>query len=60
MPHLVSNLVEKGFTPYTARMAPRHLWSKPTIGKSFFIKGVFFPLVSLLYQCVTVVFLIRT
>ena len=34
MPHLISNLVEKGFTPYTARMAPRNLWSKPVLGKN--------------------------
>jgi hypothetical protein len=34
MPHLISNLVEKGYTPYTARMAPRNLWSRPSLGKS--------------------------
>ena len=33
MPHLVSNLFEKNFTPYTARLAPKNLWSRPTLGK---------------------------
>ena len=33
MPHLVSNLVEKAYTPYTARLAPRQLWSRPALGK---------------------------
>ena len=33
MPHLISNLVEKGFTPYTTRLAPKHLWSRPALGK---------------------------
>jgi hypothetical protein len=33
MPHLISNLVEKGYTPYTARLAPKNLWSKPVLGK---------------------------
>jgi hypothetical protein len=32
MPHLISNLVEKSFTPFTAKLAPRHLWSKPKLG----------------------------
>ena len=32
MPHLISNLYEKAYTPFTAKLAPRHLWSKPTIG----------------------------
>jgi hypothetical protein len=34
MPHLISNLVEKAYTPYTARLAPKNLWSKPQLGKS--------------------------
>jgi len=34
MPHLISNLVEKGFTPFTARLAPKNLWSRPPLGKS--------------------------
>ena len=34
MPHLISNLVEKAYTPYTARLAPRNLWSYPTLRKS--------------------------
>ena len=33
MPHLISNLIEKGYTPYTAKLAPRHLWSRPALGK---------------------------
>ena len=33
MPHLISNLVEKGYTPFTARLAPKNLWSRPTLGK---------------------------
>merc|ERR1711990_573140 len=33
MPHLISNMVEKAWTPYTARMAPRNLWSRPALGR---------------------------
>ena len=33
MPHLISNLVEKAYTPFTAKLAPRHLWSKPQLGR---------------------------
>merc|ERR1719223_219586 len=33
MPHLISNLVEKAYTPYTARLAPRQLWSRPALGR---------------------------
>jgi hypothetical protein len=33
MPHLISNLVEKAYTPFTAKLAPKHLWSKPTLGR---------------------------
>lgn len=33
MPHLISNLFEKSFTPYTARLAPKNLWSRPALGK---------------------------
>ena len=36
MPHLISNLVEKGYTPYTARLAPKNLWSRPTLRKNLF------------------------
>lgn len=32
MPHLISNLVEKAYTPFTAKLAPRHLWSRPQLG----------------------------
>jgi len=32
MPHLISNLYEKSYTPFTAKLAPRHLWSKPGLG----------------------------
>ena len=31
MPHLISNLVEKSFTPYTVRLAPRNMWSRPQL-----------------------------
>lgn len=31
MPHLLSNLYEKGFTPSVARLAPKHLWSRPVL-----------------------------
>jgi hypothetical protein len=33
MPHLISNLVEKAYTPFTAKLAPRNLWSKPQLGR---------------------------
>ena len=33
MPHLIPSLFEKNYTPYTARLAPKHLWSRPTLGK---------------------------
>jgi hypothetical protein len=32
MPHLISNLYEKAYTPFTAKLAPKHLWSKPQLG----------------------------
>ena len=32
MPYLISNLYEKAFTPYTARMAPKHFVQKPQLG----------------------------
>ena len=35
MPHLISNLYEKAYTPFTAKLAPRHLWSKPQLGKHY-------------------------
>ena len=34
MPHLIPNLFEKGYTPYTAKLAPKNLWSRPVLGKS--------------------------
>mmetsp|Transcript_526 Transcript_526/g.545 ORF Transcript_526/g.545 Transcript_526/m.545 type:complete len:133 (-) Transcript_526:62-460(-) len=33
MPHLISNLVEKTFTPSFARLAPKHLTRRPTMGR---------------------------
>jgi hypothetical protein len=33
MPHLISNLVEKAYTPFTAKLAARHQWSKPVLGR---------------------------
>ena len=33
MPQLVSNLVEKKFTPYTAKLAPEHTWARHNIGR---------------------------
>ena len=33
MPHLIPNLFEKAYTPYTAKLAPKNLWSKPLLGK---------------------------
>mmetsp|Transcript_11717 Transcript_11717/g.10351 ORF Transcript_11717/g.10351 Transcript_11717/m.10351 type:complete len:147 (+) Transcript_11717:3-443(+) len=33
MPHLISNLVEKAYTPSIARIAPRHLVRKPQLGR---------------------------
>ena len=35
MPHLISNLFEKAYTPFTAKLAPRNLWSKPVLGIFF-------------------------
>ena len=37
MPHLISNLYEKNYTPYTAKLAPRNLWNRPVLGKSHHI-----------------------
>ena len=34
MPHLIPNLFEKAYTPYTAKLAPKNLWSRPQLGKS--------------------------
>ena len=34
MPHLIPNLFEKAYTPYTAKLAPKNLWSRPALGKS--------------------------
>ena len=33
MPHLIPNLFEKAYTPYTAKLAPKNLWSRPALGK---------------------------
>ncbi len=33
MVYLISNLVESNYTPYTARMAPKHLTVKPQLGR---------------------------
>jgi hypothetical protein len=33
MPHLISNLYEKKFTPFTAKLAPSNLWNRPVLGK---------------------------
>ena len=33
MPHFISNIYEKAYTPFTAKLAPRNLWSKPVLGK---------------------------
>ena len=33
MPHLISNLYEKGYTPFTAKLAPKNLWNRPVLGK---------------------------
>ena len=33
MPHLISNLIEKNYTPYTVRLAPRNMWSRPQLGR---------------------------
>merc|ERR1719498_559023 len=31
MPHLISNLYEKSYTPFTAKLAPRNMWSRPVL-----------------------------
>ena len=33
MPHLVSNLYEKSYTPFTAKLAPRNMWNRPVLRK---------------------------
>lgn len=38
MPHLISNLYEKNYTPFTAKLAPRDLCNRPAMGK--FIKYI--------------------
>ena len=40
MPHLISNLYEKSYTPFVAKLAPRHLWSKPALGNNALTKTV--------------------
>ena len=37
MPHLISNLYEKSYTHFTAKLAPRNLWNRPTLGKYIYI-----------------------
>ena len=37
MPHLISNLYEKSYTPFTAKLAPRNLWNRPVLGKFLFL-----------------------
>ena len=32
MPHLISNLYEKNYTPFTAKLAPRDLCNRPALG----------------------------
>ena len=36
MPHLIPNLFEKAYTPYTAKLAPKNLWSRPALGKYYY------------------------
>ena len=31
MPHLISNLYEKNYTPFTAKLAPKNLWNRPVL-----------------------------
>ena len=33
MPHMISNLYEKSYTPFTAKLAPKNLWQYPKLGK---------------------------
>ena len=33
MPHLISNLYEKNYTPFTAKLAPRDICNRPALGK---------------------------
>jgi len=33
MPHLISNLYEKNYTPFTAKLAPRNLWNRPVLSR---------------------------
>lgn len=33
MPHLISNMAEKAYTPFTAKLAPRNLWNRPVLSK---------------------------
>ncbi len=42
MPHLISNLYEKAYTPFTARLAPRNLWSKPQLGKPLTVSVILY------------------
>ena len=41
MPHLISNLYEKNYTPFTAKLAPRNLWNRPVLGKFRIYKNSF-------------------
>ena len=42
MPYLISNLIEKKYTPSFARIAPKHLTRKPTLGKQVRVADVKF------------------
>jgi hypothetical protein len=33
MPHLISNLYSKTYTPFTAKLAPKNLWNRPVMGR---------------------------
>ena len=37
MPHLISNLYEKNYTPFTAKLAPRDLCNRPSMGRLVFL-----------------------
>ena len=40
MPHLISNLYEKSYTPFTAKLAPKNLWQYPKLGKYLTVSPV--------------------
>ena len=37
MPHLISNLYEKAYTPFTAKLAPRDLCNRPAMSMLVFL-----------------------